>query len=207
MDEGSVYKYLLTGFSARKKKSGQEQAAAGIDGDENLQSGDIDHMNWCVFHNDDRIAGIRKVPLVREEGNNKIYAGFDDIRKFISQMNQKGLPARLFEYISEYQAFIAGHNLISAEWNIIRGFNSGENNIESYFRQNTTSRKLIENLFIKIIEDVEALNKGEKNNNESLLLADALIEIRGNLNEYLRRKNHMSEYERIKEYYLEFEKK
>lgn len=207
LDEGSVYKYLLTGFSARKKKSGQEQATAGIDGDENLQSGDIDHMNWCVFHNDDRIAGIRKVPLVREEGNNKIYAGFDDVRKFISQMNQKGLPARLFEYISEYQAFIAGHNLISAEWNIIRGINSGENNIESYFRQNTTSRKLIENLFIKIIEDVEALNKGEKNNNESLLLADALIEIRGNLNEYLRRKNHMSEYERIKEYYLEFEKR
>ena len=59
----------------------------------------------------------------------------------------------------EYQDFIAGHNLIPAEWNIIRGINSGENNIESYFRQNATSRKLIEDLFIKIIEDVEALNR------------------------------------------------
>ncbi|NLL67972.1 MAG: hypothetical protein GX236_09805 [Clostridiaceae bacterium] len=207
LDEGSAYKYLLTGFSARKRKSGQEQVVTENDGDENIQSGDIEHLSWCIFHNDERIAGTRKVPLVREDGNNKIYAGFDEIRRFINQVNQKGLPARLFDSIYEYQAFISGHNLISAEWNIIRGINSGENNIETYFRQNTTSRKLIENLFIKIIEDVEALNKGEKRNNESFLLADALIEIRGNLNEYLRRKSHMSEYERIKGYYVEFEKR
>jgi chromosome segregation ATPase len=207
LDEGSSYQYLLTGFSARKRKSVQEQAAAGKDGDDILQSGDIEHLSWCVFHNDERMTGIKKVPLVREEGNNKIYAGFDDIRKYIIQVRQKGLPAETFESISEYQDFIAGHNLIPAEWNIIRGINSGENNIESYFRQNATSRKLIEDLFIKIIEDVEALNRGGKSNDESLLLADALIEIRGNLNEYLKRKSHMSEYERIKEYYQEFEKK
>lgn len=208
LDEGSAYRYLLTGFSARKRKSSQDRPATGNEGDENIQSGDIEHLNWCIFHNDDRIAGIRKVPLVTEDGNSKTYAGFDEIKRYISQIGQKGLPARWFnETISEYQAFIAGHNLIPAEWNIIRGINSGENNIESYFRQNTTSRKLIENLFIKIIEDVEALNRGEKNNDESLLLADALIEIRGNLNEYLRRKNHLSEYERIKEYYVELEKR
>lgn len=67
------------------------------------------------------MTGIKKVPLVREEGNNKIYAGFDDIRKYIIQVRQKGLPAETFESISEYQDFIAGHNLIPAEWNIIRG--------------------------------------------------------------------------------------
>lgn len=207
LDEGSDYQYLLTGFSARKRKSGQEQTVNWNDKDDNLQSGDIEHLSWCVFHNDERITGIKKAPLVREEGNNKIYAGFDDIRKYINQVRQKGLPAEIFDSISEYQNFIAGHNLIPAEWNIIRGINSGENNIESYFRQNATSRKLIEDLFIKIIEDVEALNRGGKSNDESLLLADALIEIRSNLNEYLRRKSHMSEYERIKAYYQEFEKK
>jgi len=207
LDEGSAYRYLLTGFSARRRKSSQDQSITGNEGDENILSVDIEHLNWCIFHNDDRIAGIKKVPLVIEDGNSNIYAGFDEIKKYINQISQKGLPARSFDSISDYQVFIAGHNLIPAEWNIIRGINSGENNIESYFRQNSTSRKLIENLFIKIIEDVEALNRGGKNNDESLLLADALIEIRGNLNEYLRRKNHLYEYEQIREYYVELEKR
>ena len=99
-------------------------------------------------------------------------------------MRQKGLPAEVFDKIEQYQRHIAAHGLIPAEWNIIRGINSGENNIESYFRQDATSRKLIENQFVKIVEDMEALNRGDKYNNESALLADTLIEIRSKLNDF-----------------------
>ncbi|NLD45869.1 MAG: hypothetical protein GX660_01530, partial [Clostridiaceae bacterium] len=176
---------------------------AGED-DENIQTGDIEHINWCVFHNDNRITGINAVPLSIDEGGKRTYAGFDEVRKYVQQMRQKGIPAETFDGIDKYLSYISAHHLITAEWNIIKGINSGENSIESYFRQNPTSRKLIENHFVRIIEDIEALNKGERNNDESLLLADTLIEIRSRLNEYLRLKGHMSEYEKVKEYYHEF---
>lgn len=203
LEEGSDYKYLLTGFSARKRKGSASGGVAGEE-DENVSAGDIEHINWCVFYNDKKITGIKSAPLCSGEAGRKTYASFDDIRKFIQQVKQKGLPADIFEGIDRYQSFISGQQLIPAEWNIIKGINSGENSIEAYFRQNPTSRKLIENQFVKIIEDVEALNKGEKNNEESLLLADTLIEIRKRLSEYLKLKGHMAEFEKIKEYYTEF---
>ncbi|WP_027631034.1 hypothetical protein [Ruminiclostridium cellobioparum] len=203
LEEGSDYKYLLTGFSARKRR-GTVSGGAAVEDDENVTAGDIEHINWCVFYNDKKITGIKSVPMCSGESGKKTYAGFDDIRKFIQQVRQKGLPAEVFEGIDRYQSFISGQQLIPAEWNIIKGINSGENSIEAYFRQNPTSRKLIENQFVKIIEDVEALNKGEKNNEESLLLADTLIEIRKRLSEYLKLKGHMTEFEKIKEYYTEF---
>lgn len=208
MEEGSGYKYLLTGFCARKRRGASEPALKEASDEEVvLQSADIEHLNWCVFYNDHKTTGINSVPFYMEEAGKKTYAGFDQIRRFIQQMRQKGLPAEVFDGIDRYQSYILAHNLIAAEWNINRGINSGENSIESYFRQNTTSRKLIENQFVKIVEDVEALNKGNQSNHESLLLADTLIEIRSRLNEYLRLKGHMAEYEKTKQYYSEFEEK
>lgn len=205
LDEGSQYKYILTGFCARKKKGTVDRETN--EEDENILAGDIEHLNWCVFYNDNKITSIKSAPLFREEAGKKTYSSFDEIRKYIQQMKQKGLPAEVFDGIEKYQRYISAHNLIPAEWNIIRGINSGENNIESYFRQNATSRKLIENQFVKIIEDVEALNRREQGNDESYLLADTLIEIRNRLDEYLRLKEHIEEFEKIKEYYNEFEKR
>lgn len=208
LEDGSDYKYLLTGFSARKRKGHMEPPGGdGNEEDEVLQASDIEHLNWCVFYNDHKITSIRSLTLQKEEAGKKSYAGFDDIRKYVQQMRQKGLPAEVFDRIDRYQGYISAHHLLPAEWNIIKGINSGENNIESYFRQNATSRKLIENLFVKLIEDVEALNKGGKNKDDSLLLADTLIEIRDRLNEYRRLKGHLAEYEKIKEYFDEFSRR
>lgn len=207
LEEGAGYKYLLTGFCARKRRGFGDTVREEVEEEENYQASDIEHLNWCVFYNDQRITGIKSVPFVTEDTGKKVYAGFEDIRKYIHQMRQKGLPAEVFDRIDQYQSYISAQNLIATEWNIIKGINSGENNIESYFRQNATSRKLIENQFIKIIEDVEALNKGEKTNKESLLLADTLIEIRSSLNEYLKLKGHIAEFEKIKDYYIEFQRK
>ena len=206
LEEGSDYKYLLTGFSARKRKGAGETTVANEE-EEHLQAGDIEHLNWCVFYNNNSITGIKSAPLCLEQPGRKGYASFEDIRKYIGQMKQKGLPAEIFDKIEQYQRYISAHGLIAAEWNIIRGINSGENNIESYFRQDATSRKLIENQFVRIVEDMEALNKEEKQGSESSLLADTLIEIRSRLNEYLKLKGHMVEYEKIKEHFSEFGRK
>ena len=205
LEEGESYKYLLTGFCARKRKGASAPTGPeGSDEDDRLQAADIEHLNWCIFYNDHKITGMKSLPLVAEEAGKKSYAGFEDIRKYIQQMKQRGLPAEVFDSIDKYQNYLSAHNLITAEWNIIRGINSGENSIESYFRQNGTSRKLIENQFVKIVEDVEALNNGGKANDASFLLADTLILIRSSLNEYQQLKGHMAEFERIKEYYQDF---
>jgi hypothetical protein len=161
-------------------------------------------LNWCVFYNEPQITGINNAPLVTETAGKKFYAGFDEVRKYLQQLKQKGLPAEVFDGVDRYQRYLAGQQLLTAEWNIIKGINSGENNIESYFRQSATSRKLIENQFVKIVEDVEALNREGPNRDASLLLADTLIEIRGRLNEYLKLKGHMAEFEKIKACYTEF---
>jgi chromosome segregation ATPase len=208
LEDGGSYQYLLTGFCARKRRgfAGSVNPETPEE-EENIQAADIEHLNWCVFYNDNKITGIRAVPLAAEESGKKTYAGFEEIRKYIQQLKSKGLPAEVFDGIDKYQNYLSTHQLLTAEWNIIKGINSGETNIESYFRQNATSRKLIENQFVKIIEDVETLNRGNKNHDESLLLADTLIEIRNRLNEYLKLKEHMAEFTRIKECYLEFGRK
>jgi len=79
LEEGSSYRYLLTGFSARKRRntadlSGADRADAGEE--DNPQASDIEHLNWCVFYNDHRITGIKAVPLLTEEAGKKNYAGF-----------------------------------------------------------------------------------------------------------------------------------
>jgi len=55
---------LLTGVSARKRRGAAGTAGTNSpEEEENLQAADIEHLNWCVFYNDHRIAGIRSVPL------------------------------------------------------------------------------------------------------------------------------------------------
>lgn len=205
LETGSPYRYLLTGFCARKRKGAGDTAGwEGSEGEPTVQAAEIEHLNWCVFYNEYQVAGIKTLPLVNETAGNRSYAGFEEVRKCIQQMKQKGLPAEVFDGIERYQRYLSGQQLLTAEWNIIKGINSGENNIESYFRQNATSRKLIENQFVKIIEDVETLYQNDSNQESGILLADTLIEIRSRLNEYLKLKGHMAEYEKIKEYYQEF---
>lgn len=64
LEEGSGYKYLLTGFCARKRKGSGEPAGREVSEEENLKSADIEHLNWCVFYNDNKITGIKSVPFV-----------------------------------------------------------------------------------------------------------------------------------------------
>ena len=103
LEEGDGYRYALTGFCARKRRGAAETLLTGNAAEpENLQAADIEHLNWCVFCNDNKVTDIQAVPLVIEEGKAKKYAGFDDIRKYIQQMRQKELPAEVFDKIEQY---------------------------------------------------------------------------------------------------------
>lgn len=213
LDEGSPYKYLLTGFCARKSRSGSNEqptvtgaSNVGTDGnpdsDAEMSAG-VEYFNYTHLYDRPNDNDIREIPLtVSEEGKRKTMS-FDKLKDHLRQLNKKNKPIDLFDRRGEYISFIKQYNLIDTEWKIIKEINSGENSIEKYFRQNKTSRKLIENLLIKIIEDTgsQEVSKTLGNSSNENALADALIEIRENLNKFLKDKQHLSEYEKILTFY------
>ncbi len=124
LDEGSRYKYMLTGFAARKRKN-RSEVVPGDGDEEQISAGDIEHLSWCIFYNNE--LRIKDVPLAKSSAKDvKEYAGFEDIRNYIRQIKQKNMAAQTFDSIEEYQRYIAAHNLISAEWNIIKGNSYGK---------------------------------------------------------------------------------
>jgi len=206
LDEGSPYKYLLTGFCARKNRSNKEDnngRSSTSDNDIELSASGVEYFNYFHLYNAPNEYDIKNLQLCTRDNDKKKIMSFDQLKDMIKQMNKRGYAVDYFDRRGEYINFVKMYNLIDTEWKIIKEINSGENSIEKYFRQNKTSRKLIENLLIKIIEDSESqefsktLGDNIKENN----LADTLIEIRENLNKFLKDKQHLHEYAQILEFY------
>lgn len=61
LDEGYQYKYMLTGFCARKK---QVESEEDINSEDKLE---IDYYNYCYFYNNENRYDIKYIPLVQEE--------------------------------------------------------------------------------------------------------------------------------------------
>ena len=74
LDEGYEYKYMLTGFCARKKQESDND-------EEDDNKLEIDYYNYCYFYNDYAQIDIKKLPLVTRDGNDKIYMSYDKLRQ------------------------------------------------------------------------------------------------------------------------------
>lgn len=205
LDEGDRYKYLLTGFAARKLKNKDDQNSSDNLSAEDtaLQNIGVDYFNYYHLYNSPNDYDLKYFPLTERVGEQRKIMGFEELKNLIRSLGQKNYPIDYFTKRGDYLNFLSLYNLITAEWKIIQEINSGENNIENYFRENKTSRRLIENLLLKIIEDVEAVPKVSRslNNDHHKILADTLIEIRQNLDRLLKDKQHLEEYQQIIDFY------
>ena len=94
------------------------------------------------------------------------------------------------------------YGLISAEWKLISEINVSENYIEKYFKENKTSRKLIENFLIKIIDNINLQNSDETEDT----LVDTLIELKDNLMLFRKQNDNKKEYQQAKEMYENLQK-
>lgn len=195
LDEGYEYKYMLTGFCARKKQDSDTEK----DDDGKLE---IDYYNYCYFYNDYASIDIKKLPLVTREGNEKIYMSYDKLRQYLGNMKKDGQAVEIFDSRKDYIKRIEYFGLISAEWKLISEINVSENYIEKYFKENKTSRKLIENFLIKIIDNINLQN----NENEENTLADTLIELKDDLMRFRKQNDNKKEYEQAKEMYEDLKK-
>ena len=195
LDDGYEYKYMLTGFCARKKQESDNDE----DDDNKLE---IDYYNYCYFYNDYAQIDIKSLPLVTRDGNDKIYMSYDKLRQYLIGMKKDGLPVEIFDSKKDYMKRIEYYGLISAEWKLISEINVSENYIEKYFKENKTSRKLIENFLIKIIDNINLQNSDDTEDT----LVDTLIELKDNLMLFRKQNDNKKEYEQAKEMYENLQK-
>ena len=194
LDEGYQYKYMLTGFCARKKQDTDLDEANSSDKLE------INYFNYCYFYNDINKYDIKYIPLVSKENGEKEYMSYDKLRTLISNMKKEDLPIQVFDSKKDYMKNIEYYGLIPAEWKLISEINVSENYIEKYFKENKTSRKLIENFLIKIIDNVNYADEENK-------LADTLIELKDNLTEFRKKSDNKQEFLQAKEMYGKLKEK
>lgn len=203
LDEGEHYKYLLTGFCARKRRSGDPEDNKNILNDNTLFSNSVDSFNYYHLYNEPNLYDIENIELAVNKEDKSQVTTYNGLRRYLKNIKDKGRMVDFSDIQKDYMEFIKGYNLLDTEWKIIKDINSGENNVVSYFRKNNTSRRVIENLLIKIIEDIESKDssKGLSSNEGSKNLADTLMEIRENIKEYLSKKELMKEYKIMISFY------
>ncbi|MDE7430936.1 MAG: hypothetical protein K2N34_03340, partial [Lachnospiraceae bacterium] len=112
------FKYMLTGFCARKAKEQSELKESG----EVIKNGSaIEYFNYCIFYRKFNDNDIKNLPLSKD-GERITYTG---LKNYLKELEKKdmSLEVRIFEKKGDYQRFIAGYGLYESEWEIIRGIN------------------------------------------------------------------------------------
>ena len=190
LDEADIkegYRYMTTGFCARKAK---DTADAG---EVQKDTASIEYFNYCIFYREYNKNDIVNLPL--SEGNERIT--FNGLKTYLKDLGHRdmSLEVRVFDKKGEYQRFISGYGLHESHWEIIRGINKTEGHVRTYFETNyRTTRKVVEDLLIEeIIEKAFATKTGR--NGEEDTMAETLLDIKDKLNVLAQRKRDIANYD------------
>lgn len=198
LDDGdrSGYKYMTTGFCAKKKGDTVENSEI-VNGTEN-----IDYFNYCIFYNYYNEYDINNLPL--QDKNQRItYSGLKKLLRDISREKPQ-IAVEIFEQKGKYQSFISQHGLYESEWELIRGINKTEGHVRTYFEQNyRTSRKVVEDLLIENIIQKAFIAKTSNVNDEEDL-AKTLLNIKDKIVELSKKKSEIYKYDRQAEVVNDF---
>ena len=131
LDEADIkegYRYMTTGFCARKAK---DTADAG---EVQKDTASIEYFNYCIFYREYNKNDIVNLPL--SEGNERIT--FNGLKTYLKDLGHRdmSLEVRVFDKKGEYQRFISGYGLHESHWEIIRGINKTEGHVRTYFETN-----------------------------------------------------------------------
>lgn len=178
------YRYMLTGFCARKAKDDEEQ--------ESGSSASIDYYNYVIFYQNYNDNDIVNLPL--SKGKERMtYVG---LRSYLKSLEHEdySLKVYLFDRKGEYQRFISRYGLYESQWEIIRGINKTEGHVRTYF-ENTykTTRKVVEDLFIEEIIQKAFISKTEDEKED---MAQTLLAIREKLLELSKKRQEIASYDK-----------
>ena len=208
------YKYMLTGFCARKARGtesdGQAELQSAADGmseaqgDSGVQGGSgsrttgrdsasIEYFNYVIFYREFGENDLRNLPLTT--GNERIT--YQGLKNYLRDLEKRDfhVSVKIFERKGDYQNFISRYGLYESEWEIVRGINKTEGHVRTYFETNyRTSRKVVEDLLIEEIIQKSFHNRlGVENDEEQM--AQTLIDIKDKLIELSRKHGEISSFD------------
>lgn len=188
-ENGEGYRYMTTGFCARKAKDqaeGQETARK--------DTASIEYFNYCIRYREYNRNDIVNLPL----SQNGEHISFTGLRNYLKDLSRKdlNLDIQVFDRKGEYQRYISQYGLYESHWEIIRGINKTEGHVRTYFESNyRTARKVVEDLLIEEIIEKAYLVKTEQNE-DSQDMAKNLLDIKDKLMELTKKKRDIANYDR-----------
>ena len=181
------YKYMLTGFCARKAKESEA---------ENRDNASIEYFNYCIFYREYNDNDIKNLPLK----NGKERVTYNGLKNYLRELERKdlSLSVKIFEKKGDYQRFISDYGIYESEWEIIRGINKTEGHVRTYFETNyRNTRKVVEDLLIEEIIQKSFINR--YGNQEEDTMAKTLLDIKDKLIELSQKKTQIENYDRQQE--------
>jgi hypothetical protein len=198
LDDGvDNYKYLLTGFCAKKRANDSEDS----------QSENIKKFNYTIRYSEANEYDICNIPLceTNDDGGLKVtkdYADTLSMLKLLEKSNDSRYRVQVFEKQGLYKEKIKKLNLIESEFELIRQVNQRENYLKDYFRGFVSSKKLIQDLLIATIDNCLrdkhhiVSSEGEMLNSEDIAIS--VYKFRKNLKKLQEVKKHFKDYDILK---------
>lgn len=202
------YRYMTTGFCARKAKDSDVEGQMALEGMAEgstaedtatktaaaKENASIEYFNYCIFYRDYNENDIMNLPLQ----NNKERITYTGLKNYLKDLSHKNLNIKVyvFERKGEYQRFISKYGLFESQWEIIRGINKTEGHVRTYFETHyKTTRKVVEDLLIEEIIEKAFLVKTEQNDvNEDM--ARTLLDIKDKLVELSKKKREIANFDK-----------
>lgn len=187
-DSDSGYRYMTTGFCARKSKDSSDQII------EDKDTAAIEYFNYCILYRNYNGNDIINLPLSKKD--EKI--SFSGLKNYLKELGRKDLSmeVQVFDRKGEYQRFISQYGIYESQWEIIRGINKTEGHVRTYFETNyKTTRKVVEDLLVEEIIEKAFYVKTERDNSGDDM-AKTLLEIKDKLVELSNKKRDIKGYDR-----------
>ena len=186
-DQKDGYRYMTTGFCARKTKDSPDEEEGG------KEYASVEYFNYVIFYRNYNDNDIVNLPLSKD-GERVSYSGLKTYLKELSHRDMN-LDIHIFERKGEYQRFIAKYGLYESHWEIVRGINKTEGHVRTYFETNyRTARKVVEDLLIEEIIEKAYLTKIDENNGTDDM-ARTLLDIKDKLVELAKKKREITDYD------------
>jgi len=182
------YKFMLTGFCARKAKADNNESEKVKD------AASIDYFNYVIFYREYNDNDIINLPL-SDERERITYSG---LKSYLKELGSKNYSLKLFTFDrkGEYQQFISRYGLYESEWEIIRGINKTEGHVRTYFETNyRTTRKVVEDLLIEKIIRKAFINNADGESQE-VPMAQTLLNIKDKLLNLSLKKEEIQNFDR-----------
>lgn len=182
------FKYMTTGFCARKGKDNGEEP------DRAVETANIEYFNYCIFYKSFGDNDIKNLPL--SNGSERIT--YNGLKEYLRNLEKKdlGVSVRIFDRKGDYQNFISQYGLYESQWEIVRGINKTEGHVRTYFENNyKTTRKVVEDLLIEEIIEKSYNNRIRKDTSDDTIMAQTLLDIKDQLIDLSKRRDEADNYD------------